>query len=249
MADFISGPDLVAHDGSHHRTAHREMDGRGNGNGDRGDDHGESHVNPSHYTLVPFDVPGASFTTLTGINDAGQIVGTRPNPNAPAFLGYTVGFIDDKGTVTDVTTPSVGSGIGKEVTPTDINDLGQVSVTSANQYGILSVLFQGDLRVGNLPIADVEGLNDNLDLVGRPYPPASGPGVSYSSDSKTTTPINVPGSTTTVPTDINNRHQIVGSYIDASGNSHGFLFAHDTFKFVDMPGATAARAEAINDKG
>jgi uncharacterized membrane protein len=197
--------------------------------------------NPSHYTLVTFDVPGASYTTLTGINDKGQIVGTIPNPDTPAFLGYYVGFVDDKGTITNLIGPAY-----KGNTPTDINDRGQISLVSTNQSGPQSSLFGDGIPVSSLPIPITTGLNNELDSVGL-YP--NGQGVFYSSESKTSTPIEVPGSTQTRPLDINDRDEFVGSYRDASGNLHGFLFAHDRFQFINYPGATATLAEAVNDRG
>jgi uncharacterized protein (TIGR03437 family) len=63
----------------------------------------------------------------------------------------------------------------------------------------------------------------------------------------------VPGSTFTVPSGINNSGQIVGSYTDPAGTSHGFLRSADgsTFTPIDVPGALAGttNAKGINNLG
>ena len=67
----------------------------------------------------------------------------------------------------------------------------------------------------------------------------------------TFTTIDVPGATFTGAGTINNRGQIVGSYIDVSG-FHGFLLSKGTFTrstTIDVPGATSTRAFEINEPG
>jgi hypothetical protein len=46
------------------------------------------------YTFQTVDVPGASSTSLKGINNAGQIIGTYTNSNG------TFGFLDSGGSFT-----------------------------------------------------------------------------------------------------------------------------------------------------
>jgi uncharacterized membrane protein len=64
----------------------------------------------------------------------------------------------------------------------------------------------------------------------------------------TFTTIDVPGATFTGAGTINNRGQIVGSYIDVSG-FHGFLLDKGTFTTIDVPGATSTEAGGINARG
>jgi len=61
------------------------------------------------------------------------------------------------------------------------------------------------------------------------------------------------GSTQTQAWDINNSGQIVGEYLDGSGDSHGFLLNGGVFTTIDFPAAQGGLggdfAEGINDAG
>jgi probable HAF family extracellular repeat protein len=48
---------------------------------------------------------------------------------------------------------------------------------------------------------------------------------------------------------INAHGQIVGTYTDASGTSHGFLLDKGTFTPIDVPDATETMAGGINARG
>jgi len=53
------------------------------------------------------------------------------------------------------------------------------------------------------------------------------------------------------PLDINDRDQIVGSYLDPAGRERGFLLGRDRNQFVqvDVPGAAGTQAQGINNHG
>jgi probable HAF family extracellular repeat protein len=64
----------------------------------------------------------------------------------------------------------------------------------------------------------------------------------------------VPGAFRTDPNGINNAGQIVGSYGDTSGNTHGFLMSGGVYTTIDHPGAATGiyggtTAYGINDDG
>jgi uncharacterized membrane protein len=61
--------------------------------------------------------------------------------------------------------------------------------------------------------------------------------------------IRVPGSQFTAPLKVNDRRQVVGSYFDAAGASHGFLWEDGDYKTLDVPGAAATGAIGINNRG
>ena len=61
--------------------------------------------------------------------------------------------------------------------------------------------------------------------------------------------INVPGSQLTAAFKVNDRRQVVGSYFDAAGASHGFLWNDGDYETIDVPGATATGALGINNRG
>lgn len=61
--------------------------------------------------------------------------------------------------------------------------------------------------------------------------------------------LDLPGATGTSAAAINDRGQIVGTYIDADGLPHGFLRDGTGFTTIDNPGAALTIAYGINNRG
>src|SRR5689334_2018513 len=61
--------------------------------------------------------------------------------------------------------------------------------------------------------------------------------------------IDVPDATATSPFTINDRGQIVGSFLNSSGTTHGFLRSNGQFTTIDPPAATYTVAHGINNLG
>lgn len=61
--------------------------------------------------------------------------------------------------------------------------------------------------------------------------------------------IDVPGAAYTFPHDINNKGEVVGYFIYADGEKHGFLFSKGNFTTIDFPNALWTEAWGINDDG
>ena len=68
-------------------------------------------------------------------------------------------------------------------------------------------------------------------------------------NAQTYTQIKVPGAVETEAHGINAFGQIVGSWQDASGNTHGFLYNAGTFTTIDYPGSEQTTLYAINNAG
>lgn len=62
-------------------------------------------------------------------------------------------------------------------------------------------------------------------------------------------PLAVPGASSTTPFGLNDHGQIVGSYVDASGHTHGFLDTTGRFTTLDAPGASSTVALGVNNLG
>jgi uncharacterized membrane protein len=62
------------------------------------------------------------------------------------------------------------------------------------------------------------------------------------------TTIDVPGATSTNAQGINSRGDIVGGYVDSSGN-HGYLLSEGVFTKIDYPGAAYTDARGLNARG
>lgn len=65
----------------------------------------------------------------------------------------------------------------------------------------------------------------------------------------TYTVIEVPGARSTIAFGINGRGDIVGSYVDASFRSHGFVLRDGAFTTIDYPGAANTDARGIGPNG
>lgn len=66
----------------------------------------------------------------------------------------------------------------------------------------------------------------------------------------TYTNIDIPGTSSTVASNINNSGQIAGNYVDSLGVSHGFVTEqHGGYTAIDFPGAVSTAAGGINDQG
>lgn len=63
------------------------------------------------------------------------------------------------------------------------------------------------------------------------------------------TSIDYPGAVLTNAQGINPGGDIVGTYIDPSGNQHGFLLSNGNFSSIDFPGATVTFARGISPDG
>ncbi|HEX7895340.1 MAG TPA: Ig-like domain-containing protein, partial [Terriglobales bacterium] len=58
-----------------------------------------------------------------------------------------------------------------------------------------------------------------------------------------------PGALLTEVNSINNSNVVVGSYLDSSSNSHGFIYRNGKFTAINFPGATDTEVFGINDFG
>ena len=68
-------------------------------------------------------------------------------------------------------------------------------------------------------------------------------------NAQTFVPISFPGAVTTEAHGINAFGQIVGSWMDAGGNTHGFLYNAGTYTSFDYPGSSQTTPYAINNAG
>ncbi len=78
------------------------------------------------------------------------------------------------------------------------------------------------------------------------FTPGRRAGLSFS-----TTTLNVPtqGVTVTQAFGVNDAGQVVGSFNDATGATHGFTYLNGAFQSIDVPGATATTVNGINNAG
>jgi probable HAF family extracellular repeat protein len=229
------------------------------------------------YTFSTIDVPlpngQLGFTSLSDVNEEGQIVGGFTDSLLGPY-GFLLNFTKKKIRSTEIRCS------GKDVVATEpqsINRHGEIA-------GIASVIverikipqppfkifitkisgFFRDRR-GNCTILDFPGanlteaigVNDDGQVVGD-YSDANGifHGFFWDAGQFLTIDVPFPGARFTAPSGINNIGQIVGFYFDnnvteafPNGHAHGFLFDNGIFTQFDFPDAVATFPGDLNDEG
>jgi probable HAF family extracellular repeat protein len=215
--------------------------------------------------VTSFDVPDGTNPVPQGIDDRGRVAGIYLDANL-----VQTGFVRDRNG--DVTTIAL-SAIGTKAR--DVNDRGQVvgiyGDPADNELGFVVRSYLRD-RDGTVDNVDIPGsgetspyaIDDRGRIVGSytdagvttgtddGYPP--GTLHAYIQDRHGVTTLDAPGSVATVALDINDRGQVVGGYIDATGRQHGFLYDHGRYTTIDAPRpldplAMGSIATGINDPG
>ena len=98
-----------------------------------------------------------------------------------------------------------------------------------------------------IPDASSVAYADTQQVVNPFYPPAIypiPPAVSYSYIT-----LDMPGAANTNANGINETSQVVGSYLGASGLTHGFIYSGGSYSTLDPPGSTYTSAQGINASG
>jgi uncharacterized membrane protein len=91
------------------------------------------------------------------------------------------------------------------------------------------------------------GVNNQGQITGEFLAP-SGQAHGYLYDAGTFHILAPPGSTQTLPSDLNNSGQVVGTILDGS-RLRGFVYHDGDFHILDAPGSRHTSAFAINDLG
>jgi uncharacterized membrane protein len=184
----------------------------------------------------------------------------------PAGAGSTIhGFVTGRGVLTAIDHPDAAT---VPATPSGQTGTGTLGV---NDRGQILGVYEGRDRIVRHFVRDRKGRFVILD----DPPGRSGDGLTYEAvdinnrgeivgfynadDGSTTTgflrtrrgrfvDINVPGSVATGPLKLNDRHQVVGLYVDTGGAVHGFLWDDGRFATIDVPGATATGVLGINNR-
>jgi probable HAF family extracellular repeat protein len=210
-------------------------------------EHGFIYSGGSYTYLSDPDPNNAGKTEITGINDAGQVVGTWQDANTNNH-----GFLYSNGTYTPLNGPSNAGAMH----PQGINNAGQVSGNYYVDPGTPQLGFHGFLYSGgsyvtlNEPLASgppfetiAKGIND-AGQIGGSYIDSgfNNHGFLYDGGSKNYITIDDPLASTQYAQQVsalNDAGDLVGYYVDSSGYSHGYL-AHvvgPVFTTLDHPAA------------
>jgi probable HAF family extracellular repeat protein len=190
-----------------------------------------------------FDVPGASFTSVNGVNASGDLVGRY------TLDGRSHGYLWSKGALTTLDPP--GSVLSFAFF---LNAKGQVAGYSRDAGGTRHgfVWHKGVFTTIDAPGAGpggtrIIGINDRGDVVGT-YQDATGQFHGFLLSGGVFTTLDAPGSNGfTVAEGINNRGHIVGAGADEA--TRGFVLIDGVYTLIEVPGAVWTDVYAINNKG
>jgi probable HAF family extracellular repeat protein len=219
-------------------------------------------------TTIPAAPGGQAGTATGGINDRGQILGAYEG--ADRVVRHFVR--DKKGRYTALEEPSDGPDGQASDEYVDINNRGEIVGFYNDEQGSTTTGFLRT-RKGRFVDIDVPGsqvtgplkVNDRRQVVGiyvdadeQPNPDGTAPPGAVHGflwDAGDFETIDVSGAAATLPTGINDRGHIVGSYIDPGGAYHGFV--RDRSGHVTTlpeapnsdPTAGGTQPTSINDRG
>lgn len=208
------------------------------------------------YDYTAVNCPGAAFTYASGINNAGQIVGSYGDSN-----GFGRGFLLSGGTYSPLNYPGAvyTDAYGINNAGQIVGDFGALNGNGYSHAFILSGSVYSPVSQYIYPVGQTQNWAFGINDVTFPSWPSQIVG-SYEVGSPGIGSVHgilypgafldYPGATNTGASGINNAGQIVGSYTDNSGVRHGFLLTGYTmYSAVDYPGAIATTASGINNMG
>jgi probable HAF family extracellular repeat protein len=209
---------------------------------------------------------GSVQTQVTGINNKDLTVGFWADSNNANLANNNFGFVEHDGVFTDVVDPN---GQGKAAGGMTVEQLLGVNDkdkavgfwTDANgnnhgfTYDVGSKSFN-EVNIGGFASTTTTAINNAGHIAGFVVG-AGGNDVSFIKEGNAIDWLSGPkGSVSVQALGINNEDQVVGSYTDAAGATHGFLFDEQskTYATIDakngVKGPTAQTVlNGINDKG
>jgi hypothetical protein len=196
-----------------------------------------------NYTTV--NVPDSTSTFINGINSSGELVGSYGydwGPNSPVFT--SIDFSYAAGNYTTNILPPDTYVLGDSAA---INNAGVVAGTyldGSRTYG--SFIEDG----GNYTSVRglVAGINSAGEMAGNYDLNDPKSGMGFFDNNGAYQDIDVPGSTNTVVTGLNDSGQVVG-YYDTGSSEFGFVEDGGSYATFDPPGSVSSQCVAINSTG
>lgn len=194
--------------------------------------------------------PGSQQTQVTAINDFGNTAGFYTNTAEANF-----GFVDQDGSFTTVTDPKTSSKPSFNQLLGRNNDGDAVGFyndakghSHAYEYNVDSKKFTAITPPGAVS-ASATGINDQGDVVGT-LTTAKNVMEGFLLKGSTYTDFEIDGSSQTMALGVNDILQIVGSYVDGSGATHGFVDSNTGVTSIDDPnGVGTTTVNGINNGG
>lgn len=224
-------------------------------------------TNVTPYDYISIDFPGATSTSIWGLNESGVLTGQYILKNIyygfrlmPDYTGSNGETIEYNGPDFERIAHTVVNKInnsGKIVGTAQITVVTDTGSDIRN-FGFLREPGQDDMMFVNPDTSIIggttaHGINDDGWVVGNYRGGANNKPLGFLHDGSTIATFDIApaGSRDIYYFDINNNGVIAGTYFDANGNGHGFTYVHDTgtITIIDYPGANSTSICGINDSG
>jgi uncharacterized protein (TIGR03437 family) len=195
------------------------------------------------YIFFTFDPPGSILTLISGINNSGQIVGRYQDSSG------LHSFLRTGAIYPNIEAPGANPG---ETAANGVNNLGQVvgSYTAGSaSHGFLLAADGKTFVTFEVPgETTLRAINDNGDIIGI----ASAVEGFLRRANGSVSLFRVPNSSATRPSAINNKGEIVGTYVTggAGGIARGFMRNIDgSYVSIDVPGIEGTQVTGLNNAG
>lgn len=192
------------------------------------------------YAFTTFNIPGATQTYYSGINNAGEIVGSFVDAASASHS-----FIQSGATYTTIDVPGAS-----ETIATAVNNADQIVGYFVDSIGAHGFVFDGtnytsfDVPNINPPDTQPLGINDAGEIVGVSYDSVGRH--SFIKEGEAYTMLD--HGTAEIPMfalGLNDAGLVVGQFFDSSLVSHGFVYDGTTYIPLDAPGAIAEFDESV----
>jgi probable HAF family extracellular repeat protein len=196
------------------------------------------------YTYVDINFPGASYTTPTGVNDSGKVVGYWEDNN-----GHVHGFYWDGANYTNLDYPGA-----TDTEALGINNAGEISgwyyTDENNPHGF--TLSDGTYSSYDYPgyagFTNGAGLNNNGETTGYYFGGFGANG--FFNRNGTFSSFSYPGAQYTHGYALNDFEQAVGDYqMPGANGALGFFYANNSFTSIEFPGDSESHAMGISNAG
>ena len=194
------------------------------------------------YKFERLDVPGATQTESTSINNNGQVTGIYTGIYTD---GRILGFIYSNGAFTTLDMPGTTG-----INPTSINDSGQVVGYYSDNVGGHGFVYSNGtfatLEPSGTNYTYAASINASGQVAGYYFDSADSRYRGFVYSNGTFTTLDAPGSTNTFPSSINDSGQVTGNYRDSAGRRYGFIYSNGTFMAF---GVLGVEPTSINNSG
>ena len=201
-----------------------------------------------HYRFVTITAPDSPYAVANGINNAGVVTGYYLDSNSNYH-----GFVWQNGALQTVDYPgAVDTSLGGlNNWGVAMGSYGDGATTHAVTYSVSTGAWTALPDIPNYSQNDGYCVNDLGIAIGNAF--EGGTSVAWIWDPATLSYsfFTVPGAAqyTTSPSCINDKNQIAGYYVDASGAYQGFIYEYGTYATVNVPGALDTYPDGINNRG